>query len=80
MANMAAIFKIYFALILTWIFIEKSVHAIMVTLWDKISQNLAMLQTISNKNCKSHGIVRPFKRIFYKELIINYTALYFWYA
>ena len=80
MANMAAIFKIYFALILTWIFIEKSVHAIMVTLWDKISQNLSILQTISNKNCKSHRIVRPFKRIFYEELIINYTVLYFWYA
>ena len=50
------------------------------TLWDNISQNLAILQPISKKNFKSHRIFRPSKRIFHEELIINYTTLYFWYA
>ena len=50
------------------------------TLWDKISQKLAILQPISHKNFKSHRIFRPSKRMFYEELIINYTTLYFWYA
>ena len=37
-------------------------------LWDKISQNLAILQSISHQNFKSHRIFRPSKRIFYEEL------------
>ena len=43
------------------------------TLWDKISQNLAHLEAISHKIFKSHSIFRPSYKIFYEEININHT-------
>ena len=43
------------------------------TLRDKISKNLALLKADSHKIFKSHGIFRPSKYTFYKEIIINHT-------
>ena len=45
------------------------------TLWDKISQNLALLKADSYKIFKSHRILRTSKNTFYKEIIINHTLL-----
>ena len=41
------------------------------TLWDKISQNLALLKANSHKIFKSHRIFVPSKNTIYKEIIIN---------
>ena len=43
------------------------------TLWDKISQNLANLKGDSYKKFKSHRIFRPFYNGFYEEIDINHT-------
>ena len=45
------------------------------TLWDKISQNLAHLEANSHKITKSHGIFRPSYNTFYEEININHTLL-----
>ena len=45
------------------------------TLWNKISQNLALLKADSHKIFKSHRIIRPSYNTFYKEIIIKYTLL-----
>ena len=47
------------------------------TLWNKISQNLAHLEGNSHKEFKSHRIFRPFYNRFYEELNINHTLLWF---
>ena len=43
------------------------------TLWDKISQNLAILKGDSYKKFKSHRIFRLFYNGFYEEIDINHT-------
>ena len=45
------------------------------TLWDKFSQNLALLKAGSHKIFKSHNFFKPSKKTFYKEIIINHTLL-----
>ena len=47
------------------------------TLWDKISQNLAHLEGNSHKKFKSHRIFRPFYHRFYEEINIKHTLLWF---
>ena len=47
------------------------------TLWDKISQNLAHLEGNSHKKFWSHRIFRPFYNRFYEEININHTLLWF---
>ena len=47
------------------------------TLWDKISQNLAHLEGNSHKKLKSHRIFRQFYNRFYEEININHTLLWF---
>ena len=47
------------------------------TLWDKISQNLAHLEGNSHKKIKSHRIFRPFCNRFYEEINIQHTLLWF---
>ena len=42
------------------------------TLWDKISQNLAHLEAISHKFIKSHRIFRPSYNTFNEEININH--------
>ena len=46
------------------------------TLWDKISQNLAHLEANSHKVIKSHRIFRPSYNTFYEEININHTLLF----
>ena len=46
------------------------------TLWDKISQNLAHLEANSRKIIKSHRIYRPSYITFYEEININHTLLF----
>ena len=50
------------------------------TLWDKISQNLAHLEGSSHKKYKSHRIFSSFCNRFYEEININHTLLWFWKA
>ena len=45
------------------------------TLWDKISQNLAHLEANSGKIFKSHRIFRPSYNTFYEEINIHHTLL-----
>ena len=47
------------------------------TLWDKISQNLAHLKGNSHKKFRSHRIFRSFYNWFYEEININYILLWF---
>ena len=47
------------------------------TLWDKISQNLAHLEGNSHKKFQSHRIFRPLYNIFHEEININHTLLWF---
>ena len=47
------------------------------TLWDKISQNLAHLEDNSHKKSKSHRIFRPFYNRFYEKININHALLRF---
>ena len=42
------------------------------TLWDKISQNLANLEGNSHKTVKSHRIFRLLFNIFYEEINISF--------
>ena len=46
------------------------------TLWDKISQNLAHLEANSNKIIKSNRFFRPSYKTFYEEININHTLLF----
>ena len=46
------------------------------TLWDKISQNLAHLEGNSHKKFWSHRIFRPFYNRFYEVININHTLLW----
>ena len=46
------------------------------TLWDKISQNLAHLEASSHKIIKSHRIFRPSYNTFYEEINISHTLLF----
>ena len=50
------------------------------TLWDKISQNLAHLEGNSHKKIKFHRIFRPFCNRFYEEINIQHTLLWFSHA
>ena len=45
------------------------------TLWDKISQNLAHLEANSHKIFKSHRIFRPSYSTFFEEVNINHILL-----
>ena len=47
------------------------------TLWDKISQNLAHLEGNSHKKFRSHRIFKPIYNRFYEEININHTLLRF---
>ena len=50
-------------------------HMSYLTLWDKISQNLAHLEASSHKIFKSHWIFRPSYNTFYEEINIHHTLL-----
>ena len=45
------------------------------TLWDKISQNLAHLEANSHKIFNSHRIFRPSYNTFYEEMNLHHTLL-----
>ena len=47
------------------------------TLWDKISENLAHMEGNSHKDNKSHRMFRTFYNRFYEEVKINHTVLWF---
>ena len=57
-----------------WGFILLS-HMPYLTLWDKISQNLAHLEADSQKIFRSHRIFRPSYNTFYEDISINHTLL-----
>ena len=46
------------------------------TLWDKISQNLAHLEANSHKIFKTHRIFRPSYNIFYEEINIQHFVVF----
>ena len=46
------------------------------TLWDKISHNLAHLEASSHKIIKSHRIFRPSYTTFYEEINIKHTVVF----
>ena len=46
------------------------------TLWDKISQNLAHLEANSHKIIKPHRIFRPSYNTFYEEINTNHILLF----
>ena len=52
-------------------------YMLYLTLWDKISQNMAHLEGDSHKVFKSHIIFRPFYNRFYEEININHILLWF---
>ena len=53
------------------------VHTCHISHCETKSHRMTILQPVSHMNFKSQRIFRPSKRIFYEELIINYTILYF---
>ena len=53
------------------------VHTCHISHCETKSHRMTILQPVSHTNFKSRRIFRPSKRIFYEELIINYTILYF---